>query len=170
MGAKRKARDEDPTAITGREKKKQRTNIARNIEVQSPHGSIPNSMSGMPSTIDVEKFIEVSGLSRICGSPISSCADYLAVPSFRDWCHGWGYEISPVNHLHPYLDVLKICIAFCRANATQRVWQTLPRHLRRRAASHDFRRVPVRLRMKAKLEVNPLSLDPAISSDCFPSS
>lgn len=38
-------------------------------------------------------------------------------------------------------------------NATHRVWQTLPRSLRRRAASHDVRRVPVRLREKAKAEV-----------------
>ncbi|CAE6516502.1 unnamed protein product [Rhizoctonia solani] len=39
--------------------------------------------------------------------------------------------------------------------ASHRVWQTLPRHLRRRAASHDVRRVPVRLREKAKLEIDP---------------
>ncbi|KAF8208880.1 NUC188 domain-containing protein [Mycena galopus ATCC 62051] len=38
--------------------------------------------------------------------------------------------------------------------ATQRVWQTLPRHLRRRAASHDVRRVPLRLRDRAKQEMN----------------
>jgi hypothetical protein len=63
MATKRKARDEDPSAMTGREKKKQRTYIARNIDVQSLHHvSIPNSMSGMPSSIDVEKFVEVSGL------------------------------------------------------------------------------------------------------------
>ncbi|KAG8684812.1 hypothetical protein FRC08_013472, partial [Ceratobasidium sp. 394] len=41
------------------------------------------------------------------------------------------------------------------ATATHRVWQTLPRHLRRRAASHDVRRVPVRLREKAKFEIDP---------------
>jgi hypothetical protein len=62
MVTKRKAGDEDPSALTGREKKKQRTNDARNIDIQSPHGSLPNSMSGLPSTIDVEKFVEVSGL------------------------------------------------------------------------------------------------------------
>ncbi|GJJ13300.1 hypothetical protein Clacol_007552 [Clathrus columnatus] len=39
-------------------------------------------------------------------------------------------------------------------NATQRVWQTLPRSLRRRAASHDVRRVPVRLREKARTEMD----------------
>ncbi|KAG9081834.1 hypothetical protein FRC07_014401, partial [Ceratobasidium sp. 392] len=41
------------------------------------------------------------------------------------------------------------------ATTTHRVWQTLPRHLRRRAASHDVRRVPVRLREKAKFEIDP---------------
>lgn len=41
----------------------------------------------------------------------------------------------------------------CRANSGHRVWQTLPRHLRRRAASHDVRRVPARLRNKARAEV-----------------
>lgn len=41
----------------------------------------------------------------------------------------------------------------CRSAASTRAWQTLPRHLRRRAASHDVRRVPVRLREKARLEV-----------------
>lgn len=41
-------------------------------------------------------------------------------------------------------------------SATHRVWQTLPRFLRRRAASHDVRRVPVRLRQKAKAEMDPV--------------
>ncbi|EJC98842.1 POP1-domain-containing protein [Fomitiporia mediterranea MF3/22] len=40
------------------------------------------------------------------------------------------------------------------AIGTQRVWQTLPRHLRRRAASHDVRRVPARLRQKARSEMD----------------
>ncbi|KAM6494217.1 POPLD (NUC188) domain containing protein [Amanita muscaria] len=39
------------------------------------------------------------------------------------------------------------------ASSTHRVWQTLPRHLRRRAASHDVRRVPTRLREKAHAEM-----------------
>ena len=40
-----------------------------------------------------------------------------------------------------------------RQSASHRAWQELPRHLRRRAASHDVRRVPLRLRDKAKAEV-----------------
>ncbi|KAI1793285.1 POP1-domain-containing protein [Ganoderma leucocontextum] len=42
-----------------------------------------------------------------------------------------------------------------RANSTARAWQQLPRHLRRRAASHDVRRVPLRLRDKARAEMDP---------------
>ncbi|KAJ6619451.1 POP1-domain-containing protein [Mycena sp. CBHHK59/15] len=44
--------------------------------------------------------------------------------------------------------------AMKNASASQRVWQTLPRHLRRRAASHDVRRVPLRLRDRARQEMN----------------
>ncbi|KAJ3814661.1 POP1-domain-containing protein [Lentinula aff. lateritia] len=35
-------------------------------------------------------------------------------------------------------------------------WQVLPRHLRRRAASHNPRRVPLRLRDKARSEMDPM--------------
>ena len=41
-----------------------------------------------------------------------------------------------------------------RAGSTHRAWQELPRHLRRRAASHNVRRVPLRLRPKSRLEVS----------------
>lgn len=40
--------------------------------------------------------------------------------------------------------------------STTRAWQVLPRHLRRRAASHNPRRVPLRLRDKARSEVRRL--------------
>ncbi|ORY73594.1 ribonucleases P/MRP protein subunit POP1-domain-containing protein [Leucosporidium creatinivorum] len=36
---------------------------------------------------------------------------------------------------------------------TQRAFQSLPRHLRRRAASHNIRRLPTRLRSRARFEV-----------------
>ncbi|KAF7299081.1 hypothetical protein MIND_00856400 [Mycena indigotica] len=38
-------------------------------------------------------------------------------------------------------------------SATHRTWQTLPRALRRRAASHNIRRMPIRLRDKARQEM-----------------
>ncbi|CEL51735.1 ribonuclease P [Rhizoctonia solani AG-1 IB] len=53
------------------------------------------------------------------------------------------------------IGAMQSAIKTATAAASHRVWQTLPRHLRRRAASHDVRRVPVRLREKAKLEIDP---------------
>ncbi|KAK4048654.1 Ribonucleases P/MRP protein subunit pop1 [Microbotryomycetes sp. JL201] len=43
---------------------------------------------------------------------------------------------------------------------TQRAFQSLPRHLRRRAASHNVRKLPMRLRVRAKQEVPPDSAKP----------
>ncbi|KAG8857326.1 hypothetical protein FRB96_005813 [Tulasnella sp. 330] len=43
-----------------------------------------------------------------------------------------------------------------RDDSSKRVFQTLPRHLRRRTASHDVRRVPLRLRVKARAEMDPV--------------
>ncbi|KAI9456168.1 POP1-domain-containing protein [Russula earlei] len=40
--------------------------------------------------------------------------------------------------------------------STHRAWQELPRHLRRRAASHRVRRVPLRLRNKSRTEMDTL--------------
>lgn len=39
-------------------------------------------------------------------------------------------------------------------SGSKRAFQTLPRHLRRRAMSHNIKRLPVRLRMQAQNEVN----------------
>ncbi|KAH9969481.1 NUC188 domain-containing protein [Russula dissimulans] len=43
-----------------------------------------------------------------------------------------------------------------KAGSTHRAWQELPRHLRRRAASHRVRRVPLRLRTKSRAEMDSL--------------
>ncbi|KAI0314024.1 POP1-domain-containing protein [Amylostereum chailletii] len=40
------------------------------------------------------------------------------------------------------------------SSSTHRAWQELPRHLRRRAASHDVRRVPLRLRNRSRAEID----------------
>ncbi|PCH40247.1 POP1-domain-containing protein [Wolfiporia cocos MD-104 SS10] len=53
------------------------------------------------------------------------------------------------------IDAMERAMQNARSNATQRAWQQLPRHLRRRAASHDVRRVPSRLREKARSEMDP---------------
>ena len=56
-----------------------------------------------------------------------------------------------VTRLHPIIHGSLTVLS--SESSTHRAWQTLPRHLRRRAASHDVRRVPVRLRDKARAEV-----------------
>jgi hypothetical protein len=55
-----------------------------------------------------------------------------------------------------YVDILSGHVIFDslgRAGSTHRAWQELPRHLRRRAASHNVRRVPLRLRNRSRAEV-----------------
>jgi len=47
---------------------------------------------------------------------------------------------------------LTLTLHYVRESSTHRAWQTLPRHLRRRAASHNVRRVPLRVREKARAE------------------
>ena len=58
--------------------------------------------------------------------------------------------------------------------SAKRVFQTLPRHLRRRAMSHNVYKLPVRLRQKAIEEVRSFSSDlcacPSPSLPLFPSS
>ncbi|KAI0789808.1 ribonucleases P/MRP protein subunit POP1-domain-containing protein [Abortiporus biennis] len=139
MASKRKNNEETPNeSITGREKKKQKTALARTIAVQStgssgtstPHGqgqgnavagpskSVSfDSMKGLPGNLDVERFAEARR-----------------------------FEIGAMHS----------AMVTARASATHRAWQQLPRHMRRRAASHDVRRVPSRLREKAKAEMDPV--------------
>jgi ribonuclease P/MRP protein subunit POP1 len=55
-----------------------------------------------------------------------------------------------------YVDILSGHTHFdslSRAGSTHRAWQELPRHLRRRTASHNVRRVPLRLRNRSRAEV-----------------
>ncbi|KAG7088510.1 hypothetical protein E1B28_012494 [Marasmius oreades] len=54
------------------------------------------------------------------------------------------------------INAMQNAIKTASTSSTHRAWQLLPRHLRRRAASHDPRRVPVRLRAKAKAEMDPV--------------
>jgi hypothetical protein len=60
-----------------------------------------------------------------------------------------------------YIDILSGHAIFdflSRAGSTHRAWQELPRHLRRRTASHNVQRVPLRLRNKSRAEVRNDSL------------
>ncbi|GJE88273.1 POP1 and POPLD domain-containing protein [Phanerochaete sordida] len=132
MASKRK--NADVPALTGREKKKQKTTLARTIAVQPATAntsgpSTPSQSAGagpsravhfdpsvnLPGSLDVERFAEARAFE--------------------------------INAMHTAMKT-------ARSNGTQRAWQQLPRHLRRRAASHDVRRVPVRLRDKATAEMD----------------
>ncbi|KAL7409931.1 ribonucleases P/MRP protein subunit POP1-domain-containing protein [Mrakia frigida] len=53
------------------------------------------------------------------------------------------------------IQAMKTAMKSAFDSSTKRAFQTLPRHLRRRAASHNARRVPGRLRAKATQEIDP---------------
>ncbi|KAI0333745.1 POP1-domain-containing protein [Cubamyces sp. BRFM 1775] len=132
MPPKRQSEGRAGEELSGRERKKQKTAIARTIAVQPTAGPSSNaitnasagpsksvrfdSMQGLPGAMDVERFAE----SR-------------------------AFEINAMHE----------AMQNARSSSTQRAWQQLPRHLRRRAASHDVRRVPLRLRDKARAEMDP---------------
>ena len=96
------------------------------------------------------------GLLRCVSKPLVISTQYwlAAGQSVRNQCNAHSYDQCKV-HICDLLIRFEIMERFywIRDNATHRAWQQLPRHLRRRAASHDVRRVPVRLREKAKSEV-----------------
>ncbi|KAM5533607.1 hypothetical protein V8D89_012720 [Ganoderma adspersum] len=133
MAPKRQNESQYTEESLGRNRKKQKTDIARTIAVQPDAGpstsrTLPeagpsksvrfDSMKGLPGALDVEKFAE----SR-------------------------AFEIHAMHE----------SMQNARASSSARAWQQLPRHLRRRAASHDVRRVPLRLRDKARAEVSSVS-------------
>ncbi|KAF9814981.1 hypothetical protein IEO21_04831 [Rhodonia placenta] len=109
MPPKRKDNSDAGDEPTARERKKQKTAIARTIAVQ------PTASSS------------TSGSNPVAGPSKSARA----------------FEMKAMHD----------AMQSARSNSTQRAWQQLPRHLRRRAASHDVRRVPLRLRDKARAEV-----------------
>ncbi|KAJ3573212.1 hypothetical protein NP233_g2576 [Leucocoprinus birnbaumii] len=135
-GSKRKNGGDE---MTGREKKKQKMNVARTIPVQSSVAhltgtGVVNGMSGLPSALDVEKFAEVCPIFYL---PRRNHSPDLQARAFE-------------------IDAMEKSMKTASGASTQRAWQALPRHLRRRAASHDVRRVPARLREKAKAEMDPM--------------
>ena len=75
---------------------------------------------------------------------------YTAVPLFRNNRDAEGDEERKVRRP---LSGPRHFLILNRAGSTHRAFQELPRHLRRRAASHRVRRVPLRLRNKSRAEV-----------------
>ncbi|KAF9497689.1 POP1-domain-containing protein [Pleurotus eryngii] len=129
MAGKRKL-EEEPS---GRDKKKIKIKTARTIAVQnvsslSTASVTQASANAGPSTPKAP--------ARLPGS--------LDVEKFVE---ARAFEI----------DAMHKAMKAASSSGTQRAWQALPRHLRRRAASHDVRRVPLRLRDKATAEMDPVN-------------
>lgn len=92
--------------------------------------------------------------------------DAAAVTDLKRQRHAVPFPIAPCTPIPPQLDVdellaarkseilaLERAMTQARSSAHTRAWQLLPRHLRRRAASHNPLRLPRRLRGKAHAEL-----------------
>ncbi|KAF9907984.1 hypothetical protein EC991_010332 [Linnemannia zychae] len=113
-------------AGSGKDKKRVKMQQARSIQIQnspSPASSMHSTPAASPSS---------SGLIKSTRT--------LDVVNFAE---ARAFEI---NALHKAMES-------SRNAAAQRAFQSLPRNLRRRAASHNIKRLPVRLRDRAKREV-----------------
>ncbi|KAJ7505381.1 ribonucleases P/MRP protein subunit POP1-domain-containing protein [Mycena galericulata] len=88
--------------------------------------------------------------SNVVAGPSSNRANYSAEKRL-----GGAIDVERFAEARAFeIDAMHKAMKSASASSTQRVWQTLPRHLRRRAASHDVRRVPLRLRDRARQEMN----------------
>ncbi|KAF8938323.1 hypothetical protein BGZ47_008637 [Haplosporangium gracile] len=115
-----------PPAGSGKDRKRVKMQQARSIQIQntpSPSSSVHSAPAASPS-----------------GSSAVKSARNLDVVNFAE---ARAFEI---NALHKAMES-------SRNAAAQRAFQSLPRNLRRRAASHNIKRLPVRLRDRAKREV-----------------
>ncbi|KAK7056731.1 Ribonucleases P/MRP protein subunit pop1 [Paramarasmius palmivorus] len=126
MAPKRPPEREEETNFRAR--KKQKLNEARTISVQSP---TDNAVAGP------------SGLGPIIQTSMKNLPGAIDVVKFAE---SRSYEIN----------AMQSAMKTASSSSTHRAWQVLPRHLRRRAASHDPRRVPLRLRAKARAEMDPV--------------
>ncbi|KII86967.1 hypothetical protein PLICRDRAFT_276152 [Plicaturopsis crispa FD-325 SS-3] len=130
MAPKRKNTETDEAVApsTGRERKKQKVAFARTIDVQSTsHSGGQNVVAGPSKKTTVDS---------LKGLPTSIDVERFAETR--------SFEINAMQN----------AMKSAREASTQRAWQALPRHLRRRAASHDVRRVPARLRGRARAEMD----------------
>ncbi|PPQ68334.1 hypothetical protein CVT24_004815 [Panaeolus cyanescens] len=124
-----KRRNGEPNEATGRERKKLKISAAREIPVQSTSSSKQTQNDS-------------AGPSRVIPTSLKGLPSSIGVEKFVE---ARAFEI----------DAMHSAMKTASASSTHRVWQTLPRHLRRRAASHDVRRVPLRLRERAAAEMDP---------------
>ncbi|EIW59552.1 POP1-domain-containing protein [Trametes versicolor FP-101664 SS1] len=131
MAPKRASDTRQPEDVSGRERKKQKTAAARTIAVQPTAGP---SATGENAKTGPSKSVRFDSMKGLPGA--------LDVERFAE---SRAFEINAMHE----------AMQNARSASTQRAWQQLPRHLRRRAASHDVRRVPLRLRDKARAEMDP---------------
>ncbi|KAG0273111.1 hypothetical protein BGZ95_011061 [Linnemannia exigua] len=112
-------------AGAGKDKKRVKMQQARSIQIQNS----PSPASSMHTTP--------------AASPSSSAIKSTRTLDVVNFAEARAFEI---NALHKAMES-------SRNAAAQRAFQSLPRNLRRRAASHNIKRLPVRLRDRAKREV-----------------
>ncbi|KAF8158346.1 ribonucleases P/MRP protein subunit POP1-domain-containing protein [Crassisporium funariophilum] len=127
MAQKRK-NGEGAEEMTGREKKKMKMSAARTIAVQTTPQVGPSRKGSLSA---------MAGNSKGCLPNAIDVEKFIEARAFE-------------------IDAMHKTMKTTSAGSTHRAWQTLPRHLRRRAASHDVRRVPLRLREKARSEMDPV--------------
>ncbi|KAE9383432.1 POP1-domain-containing protein [Gymnopus androsaceus JB14] len=121
---------ENAQATNFKERKKQKLAGARTIAVQSPD-TTTNAAAGP------------SRLGPIINDKLKQLPGAIDVEKFAE---ARSFEI----------DAMQTAMKTASSASTTRAWQVLPRHLRRRAASHNPRRVPLRLRDKARSEMDPM--------------
>lgn len=113
-------------AVTGAALKRQRMREQRTIAVEPSRGG--NSSAHR---------------SRAGGSAASGNTGLPPVLEVEKFAQARAFEISAMQR----------AMKTAKEAGTQRAFQSLPRHLRRRAASHNIRRLPERLRARARGEV-----------------
>jgi len=116
------------TNLTGREKKRAKNQVARNIQIQS---------IGTPSHVDP---------SNPDNNRAEGDSTQVLVPGTVDAVNFAEARAFEINAMHT-------AIKNASFSLNQLSFQSLPRGLRRRAASHNVKRLPLRLREQAKKEV-----------------
>ncbi|KAI9566167.1 ribonucleases P/MRP protein subunit POP1-domain-containing protein [Boletus coccyginus] len=133
-----KRKNDDGGEHSARERKKLKMADARTIPVQEPS---PASGSTHTNSNEQGNAAPSSSKTVVQFDSMQGLPGSIDVERFAE---ARAYEI----------DAMQKAIKTAGESSTHRAWQTLPRHLRRRAASHDVRRVPIRLRDKARAEMD----------------
>ncbi|RUP48702.1 hypothetical protein BC936DRAFT_144143 [Jimgerdemannia flammicorona] len=145
--------------LTGREKKRAKNLVARNIQTQST-GNSPLAGSSNPSSVNHgEDGGPSSGENSggVAGSSSTQGHSGLG-PRIVDVVNFAEARAFEINAMHSAIKNAGIVVdqyvqRIISFALNQLSFQSLPRGLRRRAASHNIKRLPVRLREQAKKEM-----------------